>query len=157
MRRLCALLTILLLLTACTPAPVADEVLALDYGGVAVSVGASVDELLAAWEGDYTRQVSESCAGVGIDLLYTLPSMRLYTFAPEGGEETVIAVTYTDDASDRADTRGARIGATAEAVIAAFGAPDEQSDTRLVFTDAHAALTVTLRDGRVTGMTLAER
>jgi hypothetical protein len=83
--------------------------------------------------------------------------MRLYTFAPESGEEVVTAITYTDDASDRAQTRGARIGATVETVIAALGEPDEQSDARLVFGNETAALTVTLRDGRVTGMMLAEK
>lgn len=157
MKRLCMILTVLVLLTACTPAPVADEPLALCYGDTSVCIGAAVDELLATWDEDYTRQVSASCAGVGEDMLYTFPSMRLYTFAPEGGVERVIAVTYTDDASDEADTRGARIGATAEAVIAAFGEPDEQSETRLIVRDESAVLTVTLRDGRVTGMTLAER
>lgn len=157
MKRIVAVLSVLLFLTACTPAPVPNEVPTLNYGGVAVRVGASVDELLAAWGEDYTRQVSESCAGMGVDLLYTFPSMRLYTFAPEGGEEVVTAITYTDDASDRAQTRGARIGATVETVIAALGEPDEQSDARLVFGNETAALTVTLRDGRVTGMTLAEK
>ncbi|MBO5897737.1 MAG: hypothetical protein J6R04_01870 [Clostridia bacterium] len=157
MKRLWILLTALLLLTACTPAPVTREPLSLDYGGVSVTVGASVDELLTLWGEDYTRQESASCAGVGVDYLYTFPSMRLYSFAPEGGEETVTAITYTDDSTDGADTRGARIGATAETVIAAFGKPDEQSETRLIFLDEVTALTVTLRDGRVTGMTLTEK
>ncbi len=154
MKRLLILLTALLLLTSCASAPTESEALSLDYGGASVTVGASVDGLLALWDEDYTRQESESCAGVGVDYLYTLPSMRLYTFAPEGGVEVVTAVTYTDDG---ADTRGARIGATAEQVTAAFGTPDEASDTRLVWRDGVAVLTVTLRDGRVTGVTLAEQ
>lgn len=157
MKRILWILVALLLLTACTPAPAEREPLALDFGGVSVAVGASVNELMASWGEDCTRQESESCAGVGMDVLYTFPSMRLYTFAPEGGEETVTAIAYTDDSAERADTRGARIGATVEQIEAAFGTPDEQSETRLVFRDETAVLTVTLRDGRATGITLAEK
>ena len=153
MKRLGILLIALILLTACTSAPAGRRPLSLDYDGVAVTVGTPVDDLLALWGEDYTRQESKSCAGVGVDALYTFPSMRLYTFAPEGGVEVVTAMTYTDDG---VDTCGVRIGATVEQITSVLGTPDEQSATVMVWHDGTAALTVTLRDGRVTGVMLAE-
>ena len=153
MRRILALLGALLLLSGCTVAPAEREALTLEYRGVAVRVGTAVEPLLTLWGDDYTLSESESCAGVGMDRLYAYPSMRLYTFAPEGAVERVTAISYTDDG---ADTRGARIGSAVEQLVAAFGTPDEQDDTALVYRDASATLKVTLRDGRATGITLSE-
>lgn len=142
------------LLVGCAPVP-QDEVisLVLEYRGAALTVGMPEGEALAALGDDYTLSEAESCAGVGVDRMYTYPSLRLYVFAPADGEAAVTSVSYTDDG---ADTAGVRIGSTREAVIAAFGEPDEQGDGALVYRRGGACLTVSLRDGRVSAVVLSE-
>ena len=155
MKRMTLVLTIVLvLLCACAPAP-ADETsaLSLSYRGVELTVGMSADEAIAALGEDYTLKESESCAGQGMDRMYTYPSVRLYVFAPVEGEAVVSSVLYTDDGV--ATTDGLRIGSTAADVVAAMGEPDEKGDARLVYRADGAVLTFGLRDGVVVSVVLA--
>jgi len=155
MKRMTLVLTIVLvLLCACAPAP-ADEIcpLSLSYRGVELTVGMPADEAIAALGEDYTIKESESCAGQGMDRMYTYSSMRLYVFAPVEGEAVVSSVSYTDDGVATAD--GLRIGSTAADVVAAMGEPDEKGDARLVYRSDGAVLTFGLRDGVVVSVVLA--
>ena len=145
----------LTLLCACGPVAPAEEPssLSLTYRGVALTVGMPADEALAALGDDYTMTEAESCAGQGVDRMYTYPSVRLYVFAPVEGEAVVSSVSYTDDGVQTVDAL--RIGSTVADVVAVMGEPDGKSDARLVYRSDGAVLTFGLRDGIVVSVVLA--
>lgn len=149
-----ALMIVFVLLCSCAPAPT-DEIcpLSLSYRGVELTVGMAADEAIARLGDDYTVTEAESCAGQGMDRMYTYSSMRLYVFAPVEGEAVVSSVSYTDDGVATAD--GLRIGSKVEEVVAAMGEPDEQNEARLVYRSEAAVLTFGLRDGVVVSVVLA--
>ena len=149
------LLLALVLLCSCTPNSPAKEslTLSLAYRGVDLTVGMPADEALAALGDDYTMTEAESCAGQGVDRMYTYPSVRLYVFAPVEGEAVVSSVSYTDDGVQTVDAL--RIGSTAAEVVAVMGEPDGKSDARLVYRSDGAVLTFGLRDGIVVSVVLA--
>lgn len=144
----------LVLLCACTPTPQNEpRTLSLRFRGVDLTVGAKADGIIARLGDDYTVTEAESCAGVGVDRMYTYPSVRLYVFAPEGGEAVISSVSYTDDGVQTAD--GLHIGSASADVIATMGQPDDENDVRLVYRCADEALTFGLRDGVVVSIVLA--
>ena len=154
MKRFWMMIIALVMLSSCTPTPPSEpHALSLTYRGVALTVGAVADEVIAALGDDYTVTEAESCAGQGVDRLYTYPSVRLYVFAPAEGEAVISSVSYTDDGVQTAD--GLHIGSTPEDVIAVMGEPDEKSDARLVYRGEGAVLTFGLRDGAVVSIVLA--
>ena len=154
-RMILALLAALALLISCTPAVPTDEPrsLSLSYRGVELTVGAAADGVISALGDDYTMTEAESCAGVGVDRMYTYPSVRLYVFAPAEGEAILSSVSYTDDGAATAD--GLRIGSQEQDVIATMGVADDASDVRLVYRTQGAVLTFGLRDGVVVSVVLA--
>ena len=135
---------------AARPPQIAEPTLSLC--GVQLSIGMSEQAALAALGEDYTLSESVSCAGLGTDRLYTYPSARLYFFAPESGESTLTSVSYTDDGAVTAD--GLHIGCEVQQVIARRGEPTERGETYLIYRGKAAQLQFTLRDGRVTGISL---
>lgn len=149
-------LALLLGMTAChsraneMPAP-----LTLSYRGNELTVGMRENDVLTVLGDDFTMSEAESCAAQGVDRLYTYPSVRLYVFAPAQGEAVLSGVTYTDDGVKTAD--GLCVGCSSADVIASRGQPDEQTDTYLIYESDGAALTFTVRDGRVTGISLTGR
>ena len=145
----------LALLCACGPVAPAEEPkpLSLSYRGVELTVGAAADEVISALGGDYTMTEADSCAGQGVDRLYTYPSVRLYVFAPVEGEAVISSVSYTDDGAETA--QGLRVGSSAEQVIAALGEADEADDTRLIYRGKGSVLTFGLRDGVVVSVVLS--
>lgn len=152
MNRLICCLAALFLLVSCAPEePSKAPSLALDYHGVTLTVGMAEEEALAALGDGYTLSEAESCAGEGVDRMYTYPSMRLYVFAPGEGSATVSSVSYTDDG---VETNGMRIGSTADEVRAALGEPDEASESALIYRREAIVLRVTLRDGRASDILL---
>ena len=154
MRRIFAVVLAFVLLCGCTPAPQSEPLaLSLAYRGVDLTVGMAADEVILALGDDYTMTEAESCAGQGVDRLYTYPSVRLYVFAPVEGEAVISSVSYTDDGAATAD--GLRIGSQKQDVIAAMGAADESSDARLIYRGEGAILTFGLRDGVVVSVVLA--
>lgn len=149
-----ALMIVFVLLCSCAPAPTdKTSALSLSYRGVELTVGMPADEAIAALGEDYTLKESESCAGQGMDRMYTYSSMRLYVFAPTEGEAVISSVSYTDDGV--ATTDGLRIGSKVEEVVAVMGEPDEKGDARLVYRAGGAVLTFGLRDGIVVSVVLA--
>ncbi|MBQ7398220.1 MAG: hypothetical protein IJW09_05280 [Clostridia bacterium] len=149
-----ALMIVFVLLCSCAPVPTGEtSALSLSYRGVELTVGMAADEAIARLGDDYTVTEAESCAGQGVDRMYTYSSMRLYVFAPTEGEAVVSSVSYTDDGVATAD--GLRIGSKVEEVVAVMGEPDEKSDARLVYRADGAVLTFGLRDGVVVSVVLA--
>ena len=127
--------------------------LQLTFRETAITIGAPVETLIGALGEDYTLMEAASCAGIGKDYVYTYPSLRLYVFAPENGVATVTSACYTDDGASHC---GLTIGSSADAVLAAMGAPDEQTDSRITYRDEGVTLTFTLREGMVSAVVLAE-
>jgi len=130
-----------------------QKLLQLYYRDVAIGVGMEIEPLLTVLGEDYTVAEAQSCAGIGRDMVYTYPSLRLYAFEPVSGVARLTSAVYTDDG---AEILGIRIGSLAADVTAALGEPTEQSEQRLLFRDAMATLTFTLREGRVSAIVLSE-
>ncbi len=155
MKRMIALIAMaLVLLCACTPQPAPAEPmpLFLTYRGVDLTVGMAAQEAIAALGNDYTLKESESCAGQGMDRMYTYPSLSLYVFAPTNGQAIVSSVSYTDDGVRTA--QGLCIGCSSADVISAMGEPDEKNDTRLLYRGQGATLTFGLHGGVVVNIVL---
>ena len=150
---LCAVLLAVLLLSACAPVAPTEQPLSLDFRGTNLTVGMPAGDAIAALGDDFTLSESESCAGEGMDQMYTYPSLRLYVFAPAKGTATVSSVSYTDDGARTAE--GLHIGSAATDVTVALGEADEISDTRICYRRSGSVLTFTLRDGRVSGIVLS--
>lgn len=153
MKKIGIVILALMLLCGCTQMPQNEPcALSLAYRGVTLTVGMAADEVISALGDDYTVTEAESCAGQGMDRMYTYPSVRLYVFASTVGEAVILSVSYTDDGVQTAD--GLHIGSAASDVIAAMGQPDDENDARLVYRCADAALTFGLRDGVVVSIVL---
>ena len=154
MKRIIVVLMLsLVLLCACAPTlPNEPAPLSLSYRGLELTVGMAADDAIAQLGDDYTVTEAESCAGQGMDRMYTYPSLRLYVFAPMSGAAVVSSVSYIDDGVETAD--GLRIGCTAENVVAVMGEPDEQHDARLTYRSDDVILTFGIRDGIVVSVVL---
>ena len=149
----CAALLAALWLVACAPVEVPDEPLSLPFRGTELTVGMSASEALAALGDDFVLSESESCAGEGVDRMYTYPSLRLYVFVPAQGAATVTSVSYTDDGAQT--NEGLHIGSAVADVTAALGEAEEQSESKLCYRCGGSTLTFTLRQGRVSGILLS--
>ncbi len=155
MKRIIVVLMLsLVLLCACAPTlPNEPAPLSLSYRGLELTVGMAADDAIAQLGDDYTVTEAESCAGQGMDRMYTYPSLRLYVFAPMSGAAVVSSVSYIDDGVQSA--QGVRIGCSVQDVIAAMGQADEGSDTRLIYRGEGSVLTFGLRDGVVVSVVLS--
>ena len=154
-RAIFVVLLSVLLIVACTPqAEAPREHLKLSYRGQDICVGAEIEPLLAMLGDDYTVVEAPSCAGIGRDMVYTYPSLRLYAFEPESGAARLTSAVYTDDG---AEILGIRIGSMATDVIEALGEPAEQSEQKIAYCDDVSALTLSLREGRVSAIVLSEK
>lgn len=147
-----ALLAVLLTV-ACAPVAPIEQPLSLTFRDAELTVGMPESEALAALGDDFTLSESESCAGEGMDRMYTYPSLRLYVFAPAKGVASVTSVSYTDDGAETA--QGLHIGCPVTEVTAALGEADEASNSKLCYRRGGSVLTFTLRDGRVSGIVLS--
>lgn len=154
-RMLCIACTLLVLsCVACAPTPQRIEPLTLSYRDVALYVGLNEEDMLSELGKDYTVSEAQSCAGQGLDRLYTYPSVRLYVFVPQGGKGTLTSVSYTDDTVTTSD--GLYIGCTADEVIEHMGEPTQRDVAAYIYSQEESSLIFSLRDGHVTGITLME-
>ena len=151
---LLALLVVLLVGCAPTENPPQSRRLYLSYRGQDIEIGVSAMPLIGLLGNDFSVMEAASCAGKGTDYVYTYPSLRLYVFAPDVGEALVTAACYTDDG---ATTLGVSVGSSKETVAEAFGEPDEQTETAMIYGTDDVTLIFSLRDGAVTGITLSEQ
>ncbi len=101
---------------------------------------------LGAWR-DYAE--SASCAFVGLDKIYTYAGFEIQTY-PMGEKDFVYMIILQDDTV--ATEKGVRIGDTKDAVIAAYGTPDKDTDTALTYNGEGMYLQFLLRDGAVTSI-----
>ena len=153
MRRRCLVLLALMLFCGCTPAPQSESrVLSLAYRGVALTIGDAANGVIAQLGEDYTLSEAASCAGQGMDRMYTYPSVRLYVFAPVDGVAVISSVSYIDDGVKTAEGLG--IGCSSAQVLTALGEADEASEARLIYRGNGSVLAFGLRDGIVVSIVL---
>ena len=118
-------------------------------GSTKIAIDADAAPILAAlgaWR-DYAE--SASCAFEGLDKVYTYAGFELQTY-PMGEKDFVYMIILQDDTV--ATEQGIRIGDTKDAVLAAYGTPDKQTDTALTYNGTGMYLQFILRDGAVTSI-----
>ena len=154
MKRFWMMIVALVMLSSCTPTPPSEpHALSLTYRGVALTIGDAADGVIAQLGDDYTLSEAESCAGQGMDRMYTYPSVRLYVFAPVDGVAVISSVSYIDDGVKTAEGLG--IGCSSAQVLTALGEADEASEARLIYRGNGGVLAFGLRDGVVVSIELA--
>ncbi len=144
----------LLALAACGGADTLDTSGATDWtltvNGKTLQVGMDMPKDL----GEPTSYFeSASCAIEGLDKDYTYGSI-LVRSEDDGKNERIVRMTILDDGATT--VKGATIGSSRDAVIAAHGQPTSESATALTY-EAGAGSTVKflLRDGTVTSIVYA--
>ncbi len=118
-------------------------------GTTKIAINADAAPILAAlgqWR-DYAE--SASCAFEGLDKVYTYAGFEIQTY-PMGEQDFVYMIILQDDTV--ATEKGIRIGATKDAVIAAYGTPDQDTATALTYNGEGMYLQFILRDGAVTSI-----
>ena len=156
-RILCLMMVILLMGAFAACKDETEEGLAfadLSVKGVTLALDADATAVLSAL-GDY-RAFAEtgSCYGDGKDRVYEYTSFKLKTYT-SGDAEHILAVEIFNDADESIATpEGIRVGSLRDAVIAAYGAASEASDSKLVYlrADGKVKLQFLLRDGAVTNI-----
>lgn len=117
--------------------------------GVSIAIDAEVAPILASLGTWQAYDESPSCAFEGLDKIYTYGGFDIKTY-PLNGKDFVHSVILYDDTV--AIDKGIRIGSTADAVKAAYGTPDEQTDTALIYNAKGMLLQFLLENGNVTSI-----
>ena len=118
-------------------------------GTTKIAINADVAPILAAlgqWR-DYAE--SASCAFEGLDKVYTYAGFEIQTY-PMGEKDLVYMIILQDDTV--ATEKGIRIGATKDAVLTAYGTPNEESANALTYNGKGMYLQFILREGTVTSI-----
>lgn len=84
---------------------------------------------------------SESCAFEGLDKVYTYPGFQLNTY-PVDDKDYVLSVVFMDDTVSTDE--GISIGSTKDEVTEAYGEPESESSTEMVYAKGDTELTVGL-------------
>ena len=106
------------------------EIYTFTSGTTKIAIDDDVAPILASlgeWR-DYAE--SASCAFEGLDKVYTYAGFEIQTY-PMGEKDYVYMIILQDDTV--ATEKGVRIGDSKDAVIAAYRAPDEQTDNSLTY------------------------
>lgn len=118
-------------------------------GTTKIAINADAAPILAAlgqWR-DYAE--SASCAFEGLDKVYTYAGFEIQTY-PIGEKDFVYMIIFQDDTV--ATEKGIRIGATKDAVLTAYGTPNEESANALTYNGKGMYLQFILREGTVTSI-----
>lgn len=84
---------------------------------------------------------SESCAFEGLDKVYTYSGFKLNTY-PVGDQDYVLSVVFSDDTVETDE--GIMIGSSKDEVLDAYGDPQEETDTSLIYEKNGTTLTIGL-------------
>lgn len=87
-----------------------------------------------------------SCAFDGLDKTYTYAGFVITT-RPDGEKDYVNSILLTDDSVTTPE--GLYIGANTDAVTAAYGTPDQQTETLMSYVSGATALNFIIQDGAV--------
>ena len=96
-----------------------------------------------------TYDESPSCAFEGLDKMYGYGPFDVATY-PLEDKDYIFAVYLNDDTC--ATREGIRVGDTRDAVLQAYGTPDEESDTYLRYAASGMTLSFLLKNGTVTNI-----
>lgn len=131
------------------PSTEEEKVYTFTNGTIQIAINADAAPVLAAlgeWR-DYAE--SASCAFVGLDKVYVYAGFEIQTY-PMGEKDYIYMIILQDDTV--ATEKGIRIGDSAEAVVAAYGTPDQKTDGALTYNAKGMYLQFLLRDGAVTNI-----
>lgn len=147
------LATMVFSLVACkgndTPAAEQDKIYTFTSGTTKIAINADAAPIVAALGQWRNYAESPSCATTGLDKIYIYPGFEIYT-VPQGEKDMISMIRLYDDTV--ATEKGIRIGATKEAVIAAYGTPAQTLDTHLKYDAKEMYLQFSLKDGVVTSI-----
>ena len=118
-------------------------------GTVSVEIDAEAEAILAALGAWKTYDASPTCAFEGEDKVYGYGSFDIQTYTADG-KDYIHSIYLLDDAY--ATRKGISVGSTREAVITAYGDPNEESATALTYNADGMVLSFLLRDGTVTNI-----
>jgi hypothetical protein len=120
--------------------------------GIEITVGSEYSTVSGTLSAkNPTVSTKSSCLGGvdGEDVTYVFAGFHIQTFRHSGGEE-IRWIVLDDDSHTTKE--GIAIGATKDAVTAAYGAPKSETATLLTYQSGASELRFTLRDGHVTGI-----
>ena len=109
---------------------VEEKVYTFTSGSTKMAIDADVTPILSSlgeWKG---YDESTSCAFEGLDKVYTYDGFEINTY-PMNGKDYVLLIELYDDTV--ATEKGIRIGSTKQAVLEAYGTPDQQTHTDLIY------------------------
>ena len=144
---LCA--TMFFSLVACSgPEETGSSFAPIKIGSTEVPIDGEATQILAALGEAKSFDESPSCAFEGMDKIYVYNGFRIQTYTL-GGKDYIRSVELLDDTY--ATPEGITIGASLEALTAAYGTPTKQTETGAQYIDSAHGMTLQflLRDGKV--------
>lgn len=150
MKKLTLLILLIFLLSGCGADQLPeDEDFVFTCNGTKIAMNAPAEPVVAALGEPLSYTEEASCAFDGLDKTYTYSGFTLTTY-PEGGEDFVYSLWFTDDSVSTEE--GIYIGAAQEAVDKAYGAEHWNGVNAYILTRGNTKLTVILSDGTVSSI-----
>ena len=147
---LCA--AMLLSFAACSDAEETEALFApILIENTTVPIDGEAAAILASLGNAKSYDESPSCAFEGMDKIYVYNGFRIQTYTLSG-KDYIRSIELLDDTY--ATPEGIMIGASLEAVIAAYGTPAKQTETGLQYVQNEPGITLQflIRDGKVTNV-----
>ncbi len=117
--------------------------------GVTIVMNEEAAPIVEALGDDYSYFESESCAFEGLDKVYSYSGFKLNTY-PTDEVDYVSSVVFMDDTVETDE--GICIGSARDAVIEAYGEPDVDNGTSLVYTREDSTMTVGISNDSVSSL-----
>jgi hypothetical protein len=159
---LSALLTAIIILSGCGQSPGFSQAdLYLDVGGTDYALDVDIEEVISGLGEDYDYSEAKSCDYEGLDKTYLYPVAEFYTYPHSEGD--MVNEIYTDDPGV-STSKGVRVGASKEDVLASYGTDCEDTGYQLIYklpgkqgTPEGGSLCFDLADGAVTAIYITAR
>lgn len=119
------------------------------YKNVQLWIGMDAADAIATLGEPKDRAVTESCAFNGNDIVYDYQSVKIST-NDENGYEMVYCIELADDMAQTEE--GIKLGASGEAVTAAYGEPATENPGGYIYVKDGMELRFLLSDGKVTSI-----
>lgn len=122
------------------------------YKGYAAVPGAPAAPVIEAFGEAQDQFEGASCAGQGMDIIYTYPGFKLYTYEDASGE-IIDAIEVEDPLTD---CLGLHVGQTVSDAKRLFGEPVQEDDFGVIFVSGATALQIST-DGTETIISIVFR